>query len=254
MYHYLCWSHKEHYILNMCPSSLEYLLIWRKFQVHSSPLETQKSTPITPRRSPRLALSPISVKPSAVTIKRKRSHHTKTPKAKRRLINDGAEGNTRFGAIISMLEQDLTYNFRTYEGSTYLQITRVEADAGIEQGGLLTGARMIISDMGVACFQADGGPVDYADGDHHQICWLDYCWSWERDGIIAMASPRAHIVIIPQIFATNHNITPRTWCPTMLSGLTVVNAGSTCKGPRKNQSLDYHHARNAMCSSDEFVA
>ena len=64
-----------------------------------------------------------------------------------------------------MLEQDLTYNFRTYEGSTYLEITRVEADAGIEQGGLLTGARVIISDMGVAYFQADGGPVDYADGD-----------------------------------------------------------------------------------------
>ena len=64
-----------------------------------------------------------------------------------------------------MLEQDLTYNFGTYEGSTYLEITRVEADAGIEQGGLLTGARVIISDMGVAYFQADGGPVDYADGD-----------------------------------------------------------------------------------------
>ena len=68
-----------------------------------------------------------------------------------------------------MLEQDLTYNFRTYEGSTYLEITRVEADAGIEQGGLLTGARVIISDMGVAYFQADGGPVDYADGDIFEI-------------------------------------------------------------------------------------
>ena len=101
---------------------------------------------------PRLTLSLISIKPSAVSMNSKCSHHINTPKAERSLINGCAEGNTRFGAITNMIDHDLLCNFRTYESSTYPEITHVEADAGIEQGRLLV---VIISGVGVAYFQPD---------------------------------------------------------------------------------------------------
>ena len=136
----------------------------RSCSVGGPSTSTRSSTPISPRRSPRLALSPISAKPSTVSCKRKRGH-TKSPKAKRRLIADDSQGTTIFGTIISGLKEDLTYNVRTYEGTTCLEITRIEADIGINNGGPLTGAKITILDTGLAYFQAHNGPRDYIEGN-----------------------------------------------------------------------------------------
>ena len=47
----------------------------------------------------------------------------------------------------------------------YLEITRIEADIGINNGGPLTGAKITILDTGLAYFQAHNGPRDYIEGN-----------------------------------------------------------------------------------------
>ena len=81
---------------------------------------------------------------------------------------DDSEGTTRFGAIVNRLKDNLAYSFRTYGGTTYMEITRVEYDTLSDHGGPFTGARVVVSDIGQAYFQPDGGDKDMADGDVFQ--------------------------------------------------------------------------------------
>ena len=158
---YNCLLFQSHGISHLPPSMIG------PVRSESSQANTTTSTHKTPRRSPRLLLahSPIGATTAATqSVKRKRGHCSKNfSKAKRRLIKDGSQGETLFGSIINRLEPDLTYDFRTEDGTTYLEITRTEVDIKAEHGGPLPGARIIVTDMGLAYFQPEGGERDYLD-------------------------------------------------------------------------------------------
>ena len=143
------------------------------------------STPITPRRSPRLAQIK-ETSPHILQVKRKRSKEGKTPRAKRRLITDGRQGETTFGSIINRLETHLTYITRTQENKTFLEITRKEVDIKDEHGGPLPGARVVVSHEGLAYFQPDGGSKEVLEENVFQdpealdrlLCKLGSRWHY----------------------------------------------------------------------------
>ena len=69
---------------------------------------------------------------------------------------------------MSRIKDKLGYSFKTYGGTTYMKITHGEYDILCDHGGPFTGARVVMSDIGQAYFQPDGGDKDMADGDVFQ--------------------------------------------------------------------------------------
>ena len=79
------------------------------------------------------------------------------------MITDGS--CNVFDCIIGKLSSDLTHIIRHCDGIHYMEITRTEMDIHEQNGGPLPGARIVISEMGTAFFQPEGGEKEYADGN-----------------------------------------------------------------------------------------